>query len=162
MILGLWIAAFTGAFPVFFIVVINRLELPSGEAWNYSHPDWYGNVTLNNRTIVDAEFCALDIENAEASQTFIICAFLLFFLFPGRLMPSIQLQMCFSYCDYGSLSTYPLQDPSNGQMSWCRAAKQDKESKESDSNASYCCRDILHLLDTLPRSTLNFYLFPRS
>jgi hypothetical protein len=95
MILGVWIAAFIGAFPVFFIVVINRLELPSGEEWNYPHTDWFGNVTINYQTIIDAEFCALDMSNTEASQTFILCAFFIFFLFPAIVIMAVYLHILY-------------------------------------------------------------------
>lgn len=60
MIVGVWLAAFLAAFPVFFIVTINRVNLPPPDQMA-RQDNWFGNVTINDLTIRHTEFCALDV-----------------------------------------------------------------------------------------------------
>ncbi|KAI6185000.1 Neuropeptides capa receptor [Aphelenchoides bicaudatus] len=86
IIIIIWLASFLAAFPVFFIVVINRLDLPT----EYPVRDnWYGSVTMNNQTIIGTEFCALDAKDINAQRTFILGAFIVFFLLPAIIITAV-------------------------------------------------------------------------
>ncbi|KAI6216436.1 Neuropeptides capa receptor [Aphelenchoides besseyi] len=78
MIICVWVGAFLAAFPVFFIVVINRVKLPTP-----IDEKWFGTVSFDNKTIANTELCALDLNAPEAQRTFILSAFFVFFLLPA-------------------------------------------------------------------------------
>lgn len=84
IIVIIWIGAFLAAFPVFFIVIINKVELPEGMDFN---PEWYGNVTFDNVTISGTEYCGLDVKDLDSQRMFILGAFIVFFLLPGKHKP---------------------------------------------------------------------------
>ncbi|KAI6230863.1 G-PROTEIN-RECEP-F1-2 domain-containing protein [Aphelenchoides fujianensis] len=85
MILGAWIGAFVAAVPAFYLVVINRLKLPT-EGWK---EEWLGSLTFDNKTIIGTETCEMDIDAQGAQRTFILSAFFVFFFLPALLITGV-------------------------------------------------------------------------
>jgi hypothetical protein len=144
MIIGVWIGAFVAAIPVFFIVVVNKLDLPEG----YDNPNW--NVTYDNRlpvtydglTIVGTELCAMDSKAPGAQRTFIISAFCVFFLFPGEYWRGSIKSTNSSTCDYGCLLSHHDEASNNRRISGGGTAKEKQAQKESSENTRYAFNEF--------------------
>ncbi|KAH7723199.1 Protein NMUR-2 [Aphelenchoides avenae] len=79
VIITVWVIAFVAALPVVSIVVLNRLPLPEFAR----NQEWTFLVSDDNETVLNTDFCAMDISQPEAHKKFIYSAFFLFFLLPG-------------------------------------------------------------------------------
>uniref|UniRef100_A0A0R3RFM1 G_PROTEIN_RECEP_F1_2 domain-containing protein n=1 Tax=Elaeophora elaphi TaxID=1147741 RepID=A0A0R3RFM1_9BILA len=75
-----WSIAFIAALPMAFVVKVNRLALPLS-AINSS---WVHLVSNDGQTIINTDFCAMDVNNPRAQKFLIYFAFTIFFLLPGE------------------------------------------------------------------------------
>ncbi|VDM94962.1 unnamed protein product [Thelazia callipaeda] len=74
-----WSIAFIAALPMAFVVKVNRLALPDS-AINSS---WIHLISDDGQTIINTDFCAMDVNNPKAQKFLIYFAFTMFFLLPG-------------------------------------------------------------------------------
>ncbi|KHN79243.1 Neuropeptides capa receptor [Toxocara canis] len=78
-----WAIAFAAALPMAFIVKVNRIALPVADD---SEQSWTRLVSNDGATIMNTDFCAMDIERPRAQKLLIYFAFTAFFLMPAILI----------------------------------------------------------------------------
>uniref|UniRef100_A0A183CXM2 G_PROTEIN_RECEP_F1_2 domain-containing protein n=1 Tax=Gongylonema pulchrum TaxID=637853 RepID=A0A183CXM2_9BILA len=88
-----WSIAFLAALPMAFVVKVNRLALPLA-AINSS---WSHLVSDDGQTIINTEFCAMDVNKPNAQKFLIYFAFTVFFLLPGKRLFLSRICLSFSY-----------------------------------------------------------------
>ncbi|VDM47066.1 unnamed protein product [Toxocara canis] len=81
-----WAIAFAAALPMAFIVKVNRIALPVADD---SEQSWTRLVSNDGATIMNTDFCAMDIERPRAQKLLIYFAFTAFFLMPERISVSV-------------------------------------------------------------------------
>uniref|UniRef100_A0A9J2PWR6 G-protein coupled receptors family 1 profile domain-containing protein n=1 Tax=Ascaris lumbricoides TaxID=6252 RepID=A0A9J2PWR6_ASCLU len=78
-----WAIAFAAALPMAFIVKVNRIALPIEDNVDQS---WSRLVSNDGVTIMNTDFCAMDITRPGAQKILIYFAFSVFFLLPAVLI----------------------------------------------------------------------------
>uniref|UniRef100_A0A915AE83 G-protein coupled receptors family 1 profile domain-containing protein n=2 Tax=Parascaris univalens TaxID=6257 RepID=A0A915AE83_PARUN len=104
-----WAIAFTAALPMAFIVKVNRVALPIEDNDDQS---WSRLVSNDGVTIMNTDFCAMDIARPGAQKILIYFAFSVFFLLPAVLITvgychiAIQLRSADEYLSRSERSNF--------------------------------------------------------